>query len=222
MIPTYGLRHALVVAMINHLIWFLESAVDEDRDKRCHYSLGISIFTQGVIALREPITVVGVVRWEQTTEHCRAFSAITMQLLHDLGGILHRWILMPPVTCVSNCGSNEYVLVRPMTTMGKVANVITIYEEWLKESKVDLTTHLRRAGDTVPPILLNFPAHLLAHKLARGDDGGSNEQHTTRNDTRQGRAAAGTHLHTHPLQRPAGQAVPPPNELGRLLGKPSA
>jgi hypothetical protein len=42
-----------------------------------------------------------------------------------------------------------------------------LYEEWMKEVKVDLTTHSRRADDTVPPVLLNFPAHSLAPKLVR-------------------------------------------------------
>jgi hypothetical protein len=32
-IPADGLRHTHVVAMLNHLIWFLESAVDEDQDE---------------------------------------------------------------------------------------------------------------------------------------------------------------------------------------------
>jgi hypothetical protein len=36
--PAYGLMHAPVVAMLSHLIWFLESAVDEDQDEQCHYS----------------------------------------------------------------------------------------------------------------------------------------------------------------------------------------
>jgi hypothetical protein len=61
----------------------------------------------------------------------------------------------------------------------------TLYEEWLKEVKVDLMTHSRWAGDMVQPVLLNFPAHLLAPQLARGG-GGGNERQTTRNDTRQG------------------------------------
>jgi hypothetical protein len=91
----------------------------------------MSLFTQQVTALREQITVVGDTRWEKTTEHCRAFSAFAMQLLHDLGGIFRRWILMGTPTCVGNRGSNEYVLVRPTTTMGKVINVTTLNKEWM-------------------------------------------------------------------------------------------
>jgi hypothetical protein len=52
-------------------------------------------FTQGVVALREQITVVGDARWEKITEHCRAFST-TIQLLPNLGAIFHRCILIPP------------------------------------------------------------------------------------------------------------------------------
>jgi hypothetical protein len=96
MIPADGLRHAPAVAMFNHLIWFLESAVDEDQDKQCHYSPGASFFIQGIIALREQIIVVGDARWEQTTYHCCALSTITMQLLHNLGAIFHLWIITPP------------------------------------------------------------------------------------------------------------------------------
>jgi hypothetical protein len=91
-----GIRQAPAVAVINHLIRFLESAVDEDQDEQCNYSSGASFFIQGIIALRTQSTVVGDVKWEQTTERCRAFSAIAMQLLHDLGAIFHRWILMGP------------------------------------------------------------------------------------------------------------------------------
>jgi hypothetical protein len=53
MIPADNIRHAPAVAMLNHLVWFLESAVDEDHDKQCHYRRGSSLFIQGVIALRE-------------------------------------------------------------------------------------------------------------------------------------------------------------------------
>jgi hypothetical protein len=35
-IPADGLGHAPAVTMINHLIWFMESAVDEDQDEQCH------------------------------------------------------------------------------------------------------------------------------------------------------------------------------------------
>jgi hypothetical protein len=52
------------------------------------------LFIQGVIALPEQITVVGDTRWEQSTEHCRAFSTIAMQLLHDLGALFYRLIIM--------------------------------------------------------------------------------------------------------------------------------
>jgi hypothetical protein len=102
MIPVHGLRHAPSAGMLNHLIWFLESAVDEYQDEQCHYSPGSSFFVQGVIALREQIMVVGEVRWEQSTEHCRAFSAIAMQFLHDLGAFFYRWIIMSLTTCVGN------------------------------------------------------------------------------------------------------------------------
>jgi hypothetical protein len=95
MIPTDGLMHAPSVVLINHLVWFLESAVEEDQDKQCHYSPGASIFRQGVIS-PEQITVVGDAMWEQTSEHCRAFSAINMQLLHGLCAIFLRWIMMAP------------------------------------------------------------------------------------------------------------------------------
>jgi hypothetical protein len=123
MIPADGLLHAQMVAMLNHLIWFLESAVDEDQDEQCHYSPGASFFIQGVIALQEQIMVLGDARWEQSTEHCRVFSTNAMQLLHDLGEIFHRWIIMAPPTCVGNRGLKEYVLIRPTMTMGKVVNV---------------------------------------------------------------------------------------------------
>jgi hypothetical protein len=96
MIPADGRRHAMAVDMLNHLILFLDSAVDKAQDEQCHYSPGAFFFTQGDIVLREQIKVVGDAMWEQTTEHCHAFSAITMQLLHDLGGIFRRWILIPP------------------------------------------------------------------------------------------------------------------------------
>jgi hypothetical protein len=65
--------------------------------------------------------------------------------------------------------------------MGKVVNVTKLYEEWLKEVKVDLTTHSRRAGDMVPPVLLNLSARILAPKLSQGNGGGSNERQTPRN-----------------------------------------
>jgi hypothetical protein len=32
------IMHAPAFAMINHLIWFLESSVEEDQDEHCHYS----------------------------------------------------------------------------------------------------------------------------------------------------------------------------------------
>jgi hypothetical protein len=112
--------------MRNHLIWFLESAVDKDEDKQCHYSPGASFFIQGIIALWEQIIVVGDSRWEQTPEHCRALSAITIQLFHDFGGIFHHWIMMPPPMCIGNRGNNEYILVRPTTMMGKFVNVTTL------------------------------------------------------------------------------------------------
>jgi hypothetical protein len=51
MIPADGLQHAPAVGMLNHLIWFLELAVDEDQDEQCHYSSGWSFFIQGFIAL---------------------------------------------------------------------------------------------------------------------------------------------------------------------------
>jgi hypothetical protein len=95
-IPEDGIRQAPELAMFNHLIWFLESDMDEYQDKKCHYSPGAYIFTREVISLREEVTVVGNMRWEQTTEHYRAFSAIAMQLLHDVGVIFLRWIMIPP------------------------------------------------------------------------------------------------------------------------------
>jgi hypothetical protein len=42
MIPADGLRHAPAVEMLNHLVCFLESAVDKDKDEQCHYSPGSS------------------------------------------------------------------------------------------------------------------------------------------------------------------------------------
>jgi hypothetical protein len=88
MIPTIGRPQARpTVVMPNHLVWFLELSVDEDQDEQCHCTPGSSLFTQGVISVREQITLLGGVRWEQTMEHCRAFSTITMKLLHDLGAI---------------------------------------------------------------------------------------------------------------------------------------
>jgi hypothetical protein len=65
----------------------------------------------GVTTLLEQITVVGYTIWEQTMEHCRAFSVIAMQLLHDLGVIVLRWIMMDPQTCVGNHIINGYILV---------------------------------------------------------------------------------------------------------------
>jgi hypothetical protein len=59
--------------------------------------------------------------------------------------------------------------------MGKVVNMTTLYEERLKEVQVDLTTYAHWAGDTPPPVLLNFPELFLAPKLARGNGGGTNE-----------------------------------------------
>jgi hypothetical protein len=105
--------------------------------------------------------------------------------------------------------------------MGKVVNVTTLHDEWLKEVKIDLITHSRWTGDTVPPVLLNFPAHGIAPKLARGHNGGSNNCQTTRNEMRQGRSGAGSaqdrnggepkcvcaHLILH---RATGQVVLPP------------
>jgi hypothetical protein len=138
---------------------------------------------------------------------------------------------MGPATCVGNRGLKECVLIRPTTTMGKAVNITTLYTEWLKEVKIDLTTHSRRAGDTVPPILLNFPAHLIAPKLGRGNTSNINDHHVSQNEPRQGHTCAGSALNinggestracTHPcLQRPAGQAVlPPPSDLGRILSK---
>jgi hypothetical protein len=125
-------------------------------------------------------------------EHCRAFSAIDMQLLHDLEAIFLRWIVMGPQTCVNNGGSKEYVLVHPTTSMGGGGKVVTHYEQWIKEVKSDLTTRSQRAGDTVPQVMMNFPAHLLAPKVARGNGGSTNEQQTTHNDARQGWASTGT------------------------------
>jgi hypothetical protein len=104
--------------------------------------------------------------------------------------------------------------------MGKVVNVITIYDEWLKEVNVDLTTHSRWVGDMVPPVLLNFPAHLLAPKLAQGSDGSTNGRQAARNNTHQGGATAETvsdraggeskRVCTHPLlQWPSCQVVLP-------------
>jgi hypothetical protein len=45
---------------------------------------------------------------------------------------------MGPPICVINRGSNGYILVRPIMTMGKIIKVTTLYEEWLKEVKVCL------------------------------------------------------------------------------------
>jgi hypothetical protein len=92
-----------------------------------------------------------------------------MQLRHDLGALFYRWIIMGPATCVGNRVLKEYVLIRPTTTMGTSVNITTLYAEWMKEVKIDLTTHSRRAGDTVPPALQNFPAYLITPKLGRGN-----------------------------------------------------
>jgi hypothetical protein len=79
MIPAHGLRHAPAVAMLDRLVWFLESAVDKAQHEQWHCTSGVSLFIQGAIALLEQIT--GDARWEQTTEHSWAFSAIAVQLL---------------------------------------------------------------------------------------------------------------------------------------------
>jgi hypothetical protein len=78
--------------------------------------------------------------------------------------------------------------------MGKVLNMIILYDEWLKEVMVNLTAHSHRAGDTVPPVLVNFPTHLLAPKLAWVNGGNTNERQISWNDTHQGQASAGTVL----------------------------
>jgi hypothetical protein len=135
----------------------MELAFDEDQYDQCNYSPGSSFFIQGVIDLREQITVVGDARWEQSTEHCRAFSTIVMQLLHDLGALFYRWIIMGLVMCVCNRGLQEYVLIRPATIMGKLVNVTTLYAKWLKEVKIDLTTHSRWASN-IPPHTYKFPS----------------------------------------------------------------
>jgi hypothetical protein len=139
MIPADSLRHTPAVGMLNHLICFLELAVDGDQDEQCHYSPDSSLFIQGVTPLREKITLVGDTMWEQSTEHCSAFSAIAVQLLHDLGAIFYQWIIMCPVTCVVNQDLKEYVLILPTIMMGKSVNITTLYTEWLKEVKHDLT-----------------------------------------------------------------------------------
>jgi hypothetical protein len=139
---------------------------------------------------------------------------------------------MGPPTCVGNRGIKEYVLIRPTTTMGKVINVTTLYYEWLKEVKIDLTTHSRQAGETAPPVLLNFPARLIAQKFGRGNIGSANDCHTTRNETHQGQTCMGSALDrkegesnrvcTDPLlQHPIGQAVLSPSDLVRFLRKPA-
>jgi hypothetical protein len=176
--------------MLNHLIWFLELAIDEDQDEQCYYSPGASFFIQGVIALRVKIMVVGEARWEQSMEHYRAFSAIDMQLLHNLGAILHHWIITGPATCVGNRGLKEYVLIRPRTTMGKSVNVTTLFAEWLKEVKIDLTTHSRRAGDTVPPRTSKLPSVFHCTKFGRGNTGNVNDHQASQNEPRQGRTVA--------------------------------
>jgi hypothetical protein len=141
MIPADGFRHTPAVAMLNHLICFMESAVNEDQDKQCHYSPVSSFFIRGVIALREQSTVVGDARWEQSTEHSHAFSAIAIQLLHDLGALFYHWIIMGPATSVGNWGLKVYVLIWPITTMQKSVNNTTLYAEWLKDFKIYLRTH---------------------------------------------------------------------------------
>jgi hypothetical protein len=207
--------------MLNRLIWFLELAVDDDQDEQCHYSPGSSCFVQGVISLQEQITVVGDAMWEQSTEHCCAFSVISMQLLHNLGALFYRWVIMSPAMCVGSWGLKEYVLIWPTTTMGKSVNVTTLYAERLKEVKNDMTTHLRWADNTVLPVLLNFPAHLISPKLGRGNTSNVTDRQASRKKPRQGHTGVGSSLDrnggestracTHPLlQRPTGQAVLPP------------
>jgi hypothetical protein len=188
--------------MLNHLIWFLESAVDEDKGEQCQYSPGSSFFIQGIIALREQIKVVGDAWWKQSTERCRAFSAVAMQLLHNLGALFYRWIVMVPVTCVGNRGLKEYVLIRPTTMMGKTVNVTTLYVEWMKEVKIDLRIHSRRYGDTFPPILQNFPAHLIAPKLGRGNTSNVTDRQASRNEPRQGRTGVNSYMHPSTLTAP--------------------
>jgi hypothetical protein len=64
-----------------------ESAIDKEQDLQCNYAPGSSSFIRGIITHMEQPTAVGDSRCEQTTENCRDFSAIAMQLLHDLGAI---------------------------------------------------------------------------------------------------------------------------------------
>jgi hypothetical protein len=109
-----------------------------------------------------------------------------MQLIHD-----YRWIIIVPATCVGNRGQKEYVLIRPTTTMGKAVNVTTLYAEWLKEVKIDLTTYSRQAGDMVPPVLQNFPAHLIAPKLGWGNTSNVIDRQTSWKEPHQGRTGAG-------------------------------
>jgi hypothetical protein len=94
------------------------------------------------------------------------------------------------VTCVGNRDLKEYVLIRPETKMGNAVNVTTLYAEWLKEAKIDLTTHSRRAGDTVPPVLLYSPAHFIAPKLGQQNTINVTDHQASRNEPCQGRTGA--------------------------------
>jgi hypothetical protein len=59
-----GRRHTPAVAMINPLVWFLESAVKEIKTSNAISPRGASFFIQGIIALQEQIIVVGNARWK--------------------------------------------------------------------------------------------------------------------------------------------------------------
>jgi hypothetical protein len=115
-IPEEGMGHIPSVTMINHLIWFFQIAVNKERDLGCHCALGSSFFVQGIITLRKPIILVGNTRWEQTTEHCRSFLVITMQLLHEVRAIVLWWIMMGPQTCIGTCSKNEHDIISPTNT----------------------------------------------------------------------------------------------------------
>jgi hypothetical protein len=88
---------------------------------------------------------------------------------------------MVPHTCVGNRDDNEYFLAIPTNTMGVQVNLVSHYEQWLKEVNTDLTNKSLWAGDP-PPIVFNLPSHLLAHTTARGNGGSGNECPSSQND----------------------------------------
>jgi hypothetical protein len=221
------LRPESALGMLNHLIWFLESAVDEDQDEQCHYSPGSSFLIQCIITLQEQTTVVVDARWGQSKEHCRAFRhrdaaasrlGSTFLSLDHNGPCDVRRQPGPQILCADMANDND---VKCSERHDIVRGV-----------NIDLMNHSRWAGDTVPSVLKNFSAHPIDPKLGRGNTSNITDCQASRKEPCQGGTWAGlaldrnggesTHTCTRPLfQRPAVQVVLSPSNLCRLRSKPS-